>query len=79
MRPQELCIVLTFYTTADAMAMEKFCHSHGLMGRLIPIPRTLSAGCGMAWKLPKKEADSLFFESIDHSGIEIEQIVEMNL
>lgn len=79
MRPKELSVILTFHTTADAMAMEHFCHNHNLAGRLIPIPRVLSAGCGMAWKVPKKEADSLFFESIHHSGIEMEQIIEMDL
>ena len=79
MRAKELCVVLTFYTTADAMAMENFCQIHSLPGRLIPIPRSLSAGCGMAFKVSKKEADSLFFESIYNSDIEIEQVVEMEL
>ncbi|KIR04003.1 hypothetical protein P261_02818 [Lachnospiraceae bacterium TWA4] len=49
MRKKELKLVITFHTTADAMAMEKACKSEGAKGRLIPVPRTISAGCGLAW------------------------------
>ena len=49
MRKKEMKLVITFHTTADAMALEKYCRDNGLPGRLIPVPRTISAGCGMAW------------------------------
>lgn len=49
MRKKELKLVVTFYTTADAMAMEKACKEQNAPGRLIPVPRALSAGCGLAW------------------------------
>ena len=49
MRKKELKLVVTFHTTADAMAMEKSCKLHGVAGRLIPVPRELSSGCGLAW------------------------------
>ena len=35
MRKKELKLVITFHTTADAMAMEKACKEHGAAGRLI--------------------------------------------
>lgn len=38
--------VVTFHTTTDAMAMEKACKEAGAPGRLIPVPREISAGCG---------------------------------
>lgn len=41
--------MITFHTTADAMAMEKACKEHDVPGRLIPVPRVISAGCGLAW------------------------------
>lgn len=44
----EKCVV-TFRTTTGAMAMERLCHAGGLPGRLIPVPRTITAGCGMCW------------------------------
>ena len=49
MRKKELKLVVTFHTTADAMAMEKACKEHHVPGRIIPVPRAISAGCGLAW------------------------------
>jgi len=49
MRKKELKLVVTFHTTADAMAMEKACKEHDVPGRIIPVPRAISAGCGLAW------------------------------
>ena len=42
-------LVITFHTTTQAMAMEKVCKSLSADGRLIPVPRIISAGCGLAW------------------------------
>lgn len=49
MRKKELKLIVTFHTTADAMAMEKACKEHQVSGRLIPVPRAISAGCGLSW------------------------------
>lgn len=49
MRKKELKLVITFDITADAMAMEKICKNRQVLGRLIPIPQSISAGCGLAW------------------------------
>lgn len=40
-------LVFTFPTTTAAMAMESACGAD--KGRLIPIPREISGGCGLAW------------------------------
>lgn len=50
MREKKLWLVITFHTTAAAIAMEKLCHAQMLPGRLIPVPRELTADCGMAWR-----------------------------
>ena len=42
-------LIVTFATTAMAMAMEKACREEGPPGRLIPVPGFISAGCGLAW------------------------------
>ena len=42
-------LVITFYTTTAAMAMEKICREVGADGRLIPVPGSISADCGLAW------------------------------
>ena len=49
MRKKELKLVVTFHTTADAMAMEKACKEQNAPGRIIPVPRAISAGCGLSW------------------------------
>ena len=43
-------LLVTFHTTAGAMEMEKRCKEAGLAGRLIPVPRSITADCGMAWR-----------------------------
>lgn len=40
-------LVITFPTTTAAMTMEAACGTG--KGRLIPIPREISGGCGLAW------------------------------
>ena len=59
MRMKELKLVVTFHTTADAMAMEKACREQAVPGRLIPVPRSVSAGCGLAWCAPLTERERL--------------------
>lgn len=57
MRQKKPALVITFDTTAEAMAMESFCEKYEIPGRLIPLPGEISAGCGLAWKTtPDEEA-----------------------
>ena len=56
---KELKLVITFHTTTEAMAMEKACKELGADGRIIPVPRTISAGCGLAWCAKLESLDSL--------------------
>ena len=48
MRAKRPYIVLSFHATVEAMAWEKHCTEANIPGRLIPLPRELSAGCGLA-------------------------------
>ena len=75
MRKKELKLVVTFHTTADAMAMEKVCKSRNVPGRLIPVPRAISAGCGLSWcaGLSDRECIKAVMEEV---GIEQEEIHE---
>ena len=52
MRAKEERCVVTFRTTTGAMAMERSCKAAGVPGRLIPVPRTITSGCGMCWSAP---------------------------
>ncbi len=52
------CIV-TFHTTTEAMAFETAAKQQGLAGRLIPLPRAIGAGCGLAWKEVAAQQEAL--------------------
>ena len=76
MRKKEPTLIITFHTTADAIALEKACKEAGRPGRMIPVPRELSAGCGLAWRIPP-EAYARHKNNLLGSNIEIEQNVEL--
>ena len=59
MRAKKPTLVITFKTTTQAMAVEKYCLSHGLPGRIIPVPREITAGCGLSWKADPEDQESL--------------------
>ena len=59
MREKTPRCVITFPTTAAAMAMERFCAGAGLPGRLIPVPRSITAGCGVCWCAPVEARETL--------------------
>ena len=61
-------LVITFYTTAAAMAMEKLCKRHGAEGRIIPVPGSISADCGLAW-CAKNESEDVLLELMVQAGI----------
>ena len=75
MRKKELKLVVTFHTTADAMAMEKDCKERSVPGRIIPVPRAISAGCGLSWcaELSDREEIVSMMKTV---GIEEEEIHE---
>ena len=59
MRQKAPALVVTFDTTAQAMAAEELFRRDGLPGRMIPIPTRISAGCGLAWKALPEEREPL--------------------
>ena len=50
MMEKKIWLLVTFYTTAGAMKLEKLCKENDLPGRLIPGPRSITADCGLAWR-----------------------------
>lgn len=75
MRKKELKLVITFHTTSDAMAMEKMCKANEVPGRIIPVPREISAGCGLAWCAALAEREEIA-EMMQRAGIEEEAMHE---
>ena len=59
MRKKELRLIISFHTTAEAMATERLCHQNGLEGRLVSVPRSITSDCGLAWSAPVSLRDTL--------------------
>ncbi|MCR4656584.1 MAG: DUF3343 domain-containing protein [Lachnospiraceae bacterium] len=78
MKEKKPCIVVTFHTTAEAMATERTCTKNGIEGKLISAPRVLSADCGIAWKSPPG-ARSLIEEALKAEKIEYAGIYELEI
>lgn len=50
-------IVLSFPTSTEAYLMEEAVQRYALNGRMIPVPREISASCGLAFMMePAEEA-----------------------
>ena len=71
LRNKEPRTVVTVRTTTDAMRAEAAARTHGLDGRLIPVPREITAGCGLAWSAPvhAEEALRALYEA-EHIGFQ---------
>lgn len=78
MRAKERRLIVAFYTTHDAMAFEDFCAARGVPGRLIPLPRVISAGCGLAWSAPPGDGASVR-ELLDEAGITPQHVKELDI
>lgn len=76
MREKKKYTVLTFHTTTEAMAMEEQCHKHEIPGRLIPVPKEITAGCGLAWRMDVEEY-SHYREQIQSLALRFDQAVEL--
>lgn len=68
MREKTLKFVVTFSTTADAIAMEKYCMKNGVPGRIIPLPAVISADCGMCWAAPT-DAEAAIAAGMAQAGL----------
>ena len=75
MRKKELKLVVTFHTTADAMAMEKACKEQNVPGRIISVPRAISAGCGLSWCADLEDREQIV-SMMKETGIEEEAMHE---
>lgn len=75
MRVRKTYIVLSFRTTLQAMEWEKQCLAADVPGRLIPLPREISAGCGLAWRMPPEEFEQ-WQHRLDAAGYDRAAAVE---
>ena len=76
MRPKQLRLILTVPTTMAAMAMEQICLARGIPGRLIPVPTSITAGCGMAWSAPP-DARAQVLDAAQEGGVCVDGLYEL--
>lgn len=74
MKEKKPCLIVTFYTTAAAMEMERRCRAQGVPGRLMPTPRALSADCGICWCAAPEDRAAVERAA---AGLETEHIAEL--
>lgn len=70
---QKQYVYATFNNTLDAMAAEKLFKEQAIPGRLVIIPRELSAGCGMAWRSQPDQKQRLVQVAQDHD-LDLKQV-----
>ena len=73
MRAKEPKIVVTFVNTTDAMKMEAVCTEKNVQGRMIPVPKVISAGCGLACR-SEPENEDVIREVLKFAGLKEQAI-----
>lgn len=77
-REKRSYIVIMFHTTSEAIAVEKFCSCEAIPGRLIPVPREISASCGLCWRMTPAEYRE-YSPAILKSGLEYDRAEEVRM
>ncbi len=49
----------TFDVTSMALMFEKYCRAAGLKVRIVPVPRQISASCGLACSYPCDQGETV--------------------
>lgn len=75
MRVKKPTLLVTFPTTTAALGWERQCEAKGVPGRLIPVPVTITADCGLAWAMPPQERGRLS----ELEGLLYSALIEMEL
>ena len=68
--------VVTFSTTSDAMAVQAASLAGTVPGRMVPVPSSISAGCGLAWSVPAAQRDELL-AALAREGLAYEAVHEV--
>jgi hypothetical protein len=78
MRKKQPRLVVAFHTTAGAIATERLCQACGMEGRLIPVPRSITSDCGIAWSAPP-DLRELLEGKLQQAGIETAGLYDLLL
>ena len=78
MRVKAPALVISFANVTEALAVENACKAVGLPGRIIPVPREITAGCGLAWKAAPEDREMLV-AALDKAGLTYAGVHIVNL
>lgn len=75
---KKLKLIVTFWTSSEAMATEKACKENGIKGSLISAPRDLTADCGISYATDVENKNEI--EKLLHDKkIEYDKIIEVSV
>lgn len=69
-------LYISFHTSAEAMATEKVAILNNIKGKLVPLPRRISASCGMAYETDISSKD-LIKRILEENDIEWDEFIEL--
>jgi len=73
---KENYIITTFYSTHLALKFESLLKKNDLKVKIIPVPRQISASCGLAGRALSKDYDAVV-NLIEETSFEVEEIYEL--
>ena len=73
MREKKKVLVISFEKVGGALELESLLKDDKKMGRIIPTPSEVSAGCGFAWRA-EFEVEEELIEVIEKNNIEYDKL-----
>lgn len=73
---KENYIITTFYSTHLALKFENLLKENNLTVKIIPVPRQISASCGLAGRALSKDYDEIL-KLIEDTSFDLEEIYEL--
>ena len=78
MRIRSPALIIAFANVTEALAVERYCQEHALPGRIIPVPREVTASCGLAWKAAPGDREALT-NALSAAGLSCEGVYIINI
>lgn len=72
---EKVYCIFTFYSIHYALKLEMSCRNENVPGKLIPVPRSISASCGTAFRGEMTDREKIA-QIAKKDGVEIETVVE---
>ena len=71
-------LIVTYFTSSEAIATEKVCNANGIGGRIITTPRHITADCGMSFSIGIEQKEKLL-ELLEKEKIKYDKIIELEV